>query len=390
MTKTLENGMKAWFVTAGSALDAEKEGGVQLCSREFLEVVRSAFPSTAVIRLPNSRALTDRLHQRLRTSPYRVFNEEAFAARARAEWQAGGRPDVVFLNMCETIRLAKVTKTLDPRVRVVLLSHGTQSGDDLYELSGRGGILRGGVRGWQARWKLGADLCLESEYRREFIDLVGVMSDEEEVLERWLGAPQTFLLPRLVAPKALLRNPVRGRVGYVGTLSHTPNRVALMLTLEEREKAAEISDEVRLVGGPEEIGAMLASRFRGVRYLGPLDTPELQEEAATWELFLNPIYWLSKGASMKLAQALAWEIPFVSTRSGARGYMLPGLDNWVVPDQPRAFLEKWREHLAASDRMTERFLIDLEKSRPAWPTPKTLGQALRERLSSAEEGPAQG
>ncbi len=378
--------MKAWFVTGSAALDAATAGGVQLCSREFLEVVRAGFPDTAVMRIPNSRALADRLHQRLRTSPYRVFDLRDFAARAQAAWRGDGRPDVVFLNMCETTRFARTIKSLDPTVRVVLLSHGTQSGDDLYEASGWGGRLRGGWRGWQSRWKLGADLCLESEYRRNFLDLVGVMSEEEALLERWLGARHTFLLPRLVSPQPLSRTPVRGRVGYAGTLNHTPNRVALLLTLQEREKSATISDEVRLVGGPEDVGRELAGRFRGVTYLGPLDSASLQAEAATWEMSINPIYWLSKGASMKLAQIMAWQIPFVSTKSGARGYVLPGLEDWVVPDQPQAFLERWRKQLAPENRMEGKFQAAWEESRPNWPTSGGLGRSLREHLDSLDGG----
>lgn len=372
--------MRAWFVTSPGAIAAQLPGGVQLCSREFLEIVRAGFPETRILTIGHSRCLPDRLHQRLHTSPYRLFSVQEFSALAQKETDSTGKPSVVFLNMCETTRLAKTIKAHDPSIRVVLLSHGPQSGDDLYEASGPGGKRQGRVSGFWARWKLGADLCLESEYRRKYLDGVGVMSQEEQVLERWLGAPKTFVLPRLVRPDPLAQRPVDSRAGYVGTLNHTPNLVALEQTLQARQTLGRPGGEVRIAGGPADIGRDLQARYRGVRYLGPLDAGELREEAKTWSLFLNPIYWLAKGASMKLAQALAWKIPFLSTRSGARGYVIPGLENWIVEDRPESFVERWQRLMAGGAEARREFDAAWEKSQKEWPDAETVGRNLREWL----------
>jgi hypothetical protein len=52
-----------------------------------------------------------------------------------------------------------------------------------------------------------------------------------------------------------------------------------------------------------------------------LSDTELRAEAATWSAFLNPIFCQARGCSTKLATALGWEIPIVTTPVGARGYV---------------------------------------------------------------------
>jgi len=372
--------MKAWFVTSPSALNSEIPGGVQLCSREFLSILRAGFPETEIVHIGHSRGLADRLHKRFGTAPYRLFSPAEFREIAEGHIRQKGRPDVVFLNMCETTRLAETVKTIDSKILVVLLSHGTQTGDDLYEASGAGGIRNQGVRGMVARFKLGMDLCLESDYRRRFLDMVGVMSEEEQILEKWLGAPSTFLLPRLVRAEPLVACPVPGRVGYVGTLDHTPNVVGLRRTLENFAKKRNLSLEVRIVGGPLRHGERLCKDFPGVSYLGPLSNEALRAEAATWSAFFNPIYWLSKGASMKLAQALGWKIPFVSTASGARGYIIPGLEEWIVDDQPESLVSGVLRQLELGSSGRARFEAAWEASKARWPTSEIVGRHLKEKL----------
>jgi hypothetical protein len=51
-----------------------------------------------------------------------------------------------------------------------------------------------------------------------------------------------------------------------------------------------------------------------------LDDPDLREEARTWNGFLHPIFCHPRGCSTKLATAIAWGIPIVTTSPGRRGY----------------------------------------------------------------------
>ena len=204
----------------------------------------------------------------------------------------------------------------------------------------------------RATWQLGVDLATESYYRHRWIDAVCVMSREEETLERWLGAKATVCLPRIVRPSFLEWKLVPGRVGYVGTLEHTPNRVAL------EEICAIIGEtglatELRLVGRPEVIGRELHARYPFVSYLGGLSDADLRAEAATWSLFVNPIFWLARGASMKLGQALALGLPVLTTQSGARGYEAWEGELSVTPDNAVDFVSEMEALLGDAARLEE-------------------------------------
>lgn len=311
--------MKALFVHDATDLDAPVPGGVQLCSREFLAIVRTAAAAVQPLAISNSRAPVLRLRRRLKWGSYLGYDAGALRATlADAVRELG--PTHVFLNRAELIRLAPLVKQLSPATQVIVLSHGNQSGDDLYEIAGPAGRHSDGTGWFGATWKLGQDLVTEARHRHRWIDAVAVMSAEEAVLERWLGARRTVVLPRLISAHPLPWQPVPARCGYVGTLDHTPNRIALERVCAELDTAGTGSLELRVVGSPALQGEAIARRFPFVKYLGRLGDDALRAEASTWNVFLNPILWLSRGASMKLGVALGWGLPVLTTRTGARGY----------------------------------------------------------------------
>jgi glycosyltransferase involved in cell wall biosynthesis len=255
--------------------------------------------------------------------------------------------DHVFINRAELLRFAPLLRQLAPEIRLVLMSHGNQTGDDLYEVTGIGGRRTGGWHRLTATWQMGLDLRTESWHRRHGLDAVCVMSEEERTLERWLGAGCTIVLPRRLESAPLSRSPVANRIGYVGTLDHTPNRVALEAVCRELERQARPAGlELRICGGPPPVGEGLAARFSFVHYLGRLDDNALRSEAATWSLMLNPLFWLSRGASMKLTTALGWGLPVLTTKAGARGYEWGGAAVPVCADDPRKFVQAALDLLA--------------------------------------------
>jgi hypothetical protein len=109
--------------------------------------------------------------------------------------------------------------------------------------------------------------------------------------------------------------------GAVGTLDHAPNLEGLVAVLEALGEHELTSFKVRVVGGPSEVGTWLAARYSCVDYLGAIDDAALTHEAATWSAFMNPIFCQARGCSTKLAMALGWEIPIVTTPQGRRGYV---------------------------------------------------------------------
>lgn len=329
--------MKSLFVHDRDDLHADIPGGVQLCTQEFLKVVSAASSRVALLEVPRDTSPAARLRRKLRLGSYLGYDPAGFGPRLR-QAIAAQAPTHVFLNRSELVRLAPVVRQALPSAFIAVMSHGNQSGDDLYEIAGPLGRRKGFSR-ITATWQLGLDLVAESWHRHRHLDGICVMSREEAVLERWLGARRTLVLPRLMAPAELAWQPVAGRAGYVGTLDHTPNRAALVSVCEELRHAPK-PPELRVAGGPETAGRELAAQYPFITYVGRLPDAELAAEAASWSVFLNPIFWLARGASMKLRQGLAWGLPVLTTAAGRRGYEWRDDAVPTTPDVPAAFARR--------------------------------------------------
>lgn len=373
--------MRSLFIHDPADLEAVIPGGVQLCTREFLEIVRAASDECQLFTVRVSRSAVWRLRRRLGLGAYLLYAPEE-AREALAKTLATLKPSHVFLNRAELMRLAPLITSLAPGAKVIVMSHGNQSGDDLYEIAGPGGRRSGRLARITAAWRLGLDLVSESRFRHRHLHAVCVMSEEEAVLERWLGAVRTVVLPRIIRSDPLEWRPIDGRVGFVGTLDHTPNRVALVQLCDELAKLAGGSTiKLRLAGGPESVGRSFTERYPFVEYIGRPDEGTLRAEAATWTLFLNPIFWLSRGASMKLGQSLAWGVPALTTRSGARGYRLRPEHTFSTEDSPQAFaaalIALVRSQPARPSGLRERLL----RSGSEWPDVATLAAELKAALA---------
>lgn len=339
--------MKALFVHDPDDLDASVSGGVQLCSREYLAVLRAAAPVVEPFPVARDLRPLSRLRRRLGLGSYLSYAPDLDAERLSRALALSAITHV-FINRAELLRYAALVRRLAPAARVVLMSHGNQSGDDLYEIAGPGGRRNSGRAARLASARLARDLVVESRFRHGPLDAVVAMSEEEAVLERWLGARRVVVLPRLLAPDPLPWRPVAGRMGYVGTLDHTPNRVAVTEICTELARLRPPAGmELRLAGSPAAVGEHLARAYPFVKYLGRINDDALRAEAATWSLFLNPVLWLSRGASMKLGSALRWGLPVLSTRSGARGYEPGGAPVPLCQDNAADFATRALRLLAA-------------------------------------------
>ena len=331
--------MKSLFIFNPLDMNSSPAGGVQLCSQEFLKLIETASEHIEYFEVNICRQILWRLRRKLRLGSYLFYNPEESRARMIQAVKLS-QPTHVFINKSELIRFTPLIRELLPNAQIILMSHGNQSGDDLYELAGEDGSRNKGLSQLTAIWQIGQDLLTESWFRHRYIDLVCVMSEEEKVLERWLGAKNTIVLHRTIHVEQLLWNPKIGRVGFVGTLNHTPNRVAIEQICREISKKSSINIELRLVGRPEPDGQKLADQYSFVTYLGALDEDALKAEVCTWSLFLNPIFWLSRGASMKLGQAISWGIPFLTTLSGSRGYQTPESEFITTSDNCHDFVSR--------------------------------------------------
>src|SRR5690606_30477135 len=177
--------------------------------------------------------------------------------------------EIVFINKAELIRVSKILKEINNNLKVIILSHGNETGDYLHELTHPQKIhsqLALAIK----KIRLGLNLFTESYYRHRYIDLVCAMSFEEENIEKWLGAKHTFFFPRIIKSSPINYRPKKGKIGFVGTLNHTPNFLALK-DICNQLSLTKLSIELVIIGGGEVQGTELASNYSFVRYLGKLD-----------------------------------------------------------------------------------------------------------------------
>lgn len=367
--------MTSIFLHDPSDLEAPVEGGVQLCSREFLSIVERASSVTTQVPVHRDLRLTSRLRRKLGATyslyDVRQLRELIACIDSRAVSH-------LFINRAELIRFAPIAKQVLPGIRVVLMSHGSQSGDDLYELSGRGGLRRRGFKHGFGAWKLGRDIVFESISRRNYVDLTCVMSQQESVLEQWLGSRKVIVLPRIVVTQPVRWQPAARRFGFVGTLDHSPTRIALEQVFEELSRIGQ-NWTCRVTGSPAIIGTSLARRFPMVQYLGALTDSELRQESATWRFMIHPVFWLARGASMKFGTALNWQIPVLTTEFGARGYEWHIGNIQFAESDPVAFAQRI-VHLLSDDDALLQMQSNVVQASQSSPDVEILAARLRDAI----------
>lgn len=304
------------FLTNALYLDTRnREGGVRNCTNEFIDLLSQRFE---VVRFPvtNHISIPYRLRVRLGLNHYNDYKPELYRDRLKEAIRKDGIR-LVFLNLSNTVTFAPLLKELGD-IKVILCSHGNETGDFLHQ------VVR--FRGDNSYFKnlfstytLGRLFKIEAAYRVSGIDMALTVSPVEDSLEKWLGAKNTFMVPRVIKKDPLPLKPMTNRVGFLGDISHTPNQKGV-LDLCDALMEMQHNIEFRLVGGPEEIGRSIADKYPFVKYLGFLDEGQLREEAASWAFFLNLVFYYSRGVSTKLAKALGWGLPVLSTVAGNRGY----------------------------------------------------------------------
>ena len=288
-------------------------GGVQWCTCEFLSSIKAAGWIPEIVATVPPRDILSRITRRLLPRPYKGLHRRDVLAeilqkvdRATSGW--------IFLNNTESAALAPQLRLHRPDVRLCFLSHGVEVTDVVNNL--RLTPLATPPAQRKSRW-LG-DLLKTENCMRNALDAVVCISEQDVAFEHWLGSKSVLFLPRQVNLAPLELSPIKMRVGTVGTLSHGPNLHGLRLFAEALQDLDGI--ELRVVGGPESIGVALQNEFKSIRYLGELPDEKLRAEAATWCAFINPIFCYARGASTKVATALGWGLPVITTPHGARGY----------------------------------------------------------------------
>lgn len=345
--------MKGLFLYNPADLRAEIPGGVQICSQEFLKIIQETVDELSFFEVRYTRSLIFRICYKFNLDNYQGYNTDLYIDTLK-ETILKKKITHVFINKSELIRFAKAIKkyNIPNPPRVIIMSHGNESGDLLGDIAREHPRYRGFLK-FTSILKLGLTLYTESRYRRQFVDLVCTMSEEENSIERWLGINKTFFIPRVINQQpGKHRSPIKGRLGYVGTLSHSPNLSAIKQLCEALIKK-ELSPEIRIVGQPVSIGRELEKEYVFIRYLGPLTESELTEEIKSWSFFINPIFNYSRGASMKLAKAIEWELPVITTQAGRRGYLWKKGNLIETENNPESFIEAIERYTSEDTNYTD-------------------------------------
>lgn len=325
---------KAVFLTNKSSLYSAVTGGVQLCSQEFLDIL-NAVDSIELKHyyVSFTKNLVQRILIKIGFENYSMYDVEK-DKKSFIEFLRVNKIEIVFINMASLVRYAKpIKEAFGNEVRIILMSHGNHSGDFLHLISKpitKVSFLKKVLN----KIRLGLLISTESEFRVKYVDAVVALSETETQIENWFGAKQTLFLPRKLHSNFLKYNPIIGRVGFVGRLDHPPNLQGMEILLDGFNVSQEKPVEIRLVGAPEKIGKQLAKKYAQVTYLGELSNNNLETEVATWAILLNPVWWYSTGASTKLAKAISWGVPIVTTTAGMRGYKWQK-GNLLVADTPK-------------------------------------------------------
>jgi Glycosyl transferases group 1 len=337
----------AIFVSERAFLSEQSVGGVQICTREYRDIVEAVGMSA----LDSDRRIGTRLARRVYASPYLRRIHPASLRELVAVCRATA-PQYVFLNQVALAALAPELRAVLPASsRIVVLSHGLESTDFLHMLRLRGRLPLSGRADPHPATLLGQMLLTEAELRRH-VDVVITLSPFDADMERWVGAKRVGWIPRLLQPRPVAWRPIGDRVGFLGTLDHAPNLEGLVDVLDALGPSA---PRVRVVSGSEATGRWLASRYQCVDYLGPLDDPGVRREAESWSAFIHPIFCQARGCSTKLATALSWEIPVLTTPEGHRGYAWRQGTLWTATDAAtfaaachKILIAAWAEEVRAA------------------------------------------
>lgn len=367
----------ALFIYYENAL-AEGGGGVQICSWEYFKVLTEAGFLLTPLQILNDRRLLTRIRRKVFARSYSyAFDVNKGMEKITTSLEAPTR--FIFLNQSILRPLAKPLKTFLEKsqrpCQIILLSHGPKSIDYLYELRTNGSLSNVSE---SKTFMLGRHLVQEI-LQAAYIDRILCLTPFEIFFEQWLGASKVTYLPRVVDQFSPLEwKPVYGRLGFVGRLDHPPNREGLLRFFQALKKIIYGSVHVRLVGSPKEEGMKMAKFFPFVQYLGRLNDNELRREAETWNCFVHPLFGYSMGCSTKLATAISWQIPIITTKVGHRGYQWRE-GSLPVADDPESLARLALE--VTNPKIASNVRHEIDKIKNSSPTLREIATQLRTVLS---------
>lgn len=310
---------KVLFISNEAYLDTRRpEGGVRVCTLEFIKLLEQKY-EVVLFPVKINQSIFFKIKMKFGLGSYDAYKPSKYL-KALNDVLEENNIKLVFLNMSNLIKFSFFIKKLcRGNTKVIICSHGNESGDYLHEVV-RFREKNSFAKKLFSSYALGKMLKTESFYRLHFIDMVLTVSDVESEIEKWLGTRKVYMIPRTIKQNFLKIDPVTNRVGFIGDLSHSPNNSGIISFCNALNKLRH-NINLRIIGGPPDVGNTLQNQYSFITYLGYLDNSELRKECATWYLFLNLVFYYSRGVSTKLANPISWGLPVISTTAGIRGYL---------------------------------------------------------------------
>nr|WP_067057304.1 glycosyltransferase [Mucilaginibacter sp. L294] len=339
------NSPNVLFITDRSNTDYVIPGGVQLCTNEFITYFENAGYPVDLFKVRPAVTIINRIKIRLGIGPYSIYDINLYIKDIVERVKIDKIKLVLFNQLNLAHWVSDLKKNLPADVKFICLSHGNESGDYLHDITKTHKIS------FISTWRLGKLLVYEKHLFNN-LDGVIVISKPEIHINNWIGAKQILYLPRILSPTFINWQQNNKRIGFVGTLNHLPNITGIKLLAAELKKS-KVSTEFVVVGGPESIGHDLEKEYSFIKYKGRLSNEELMNEAKTWTVFLNPVFWYARGSSTKLAQAINWGIPVITTPAGTRGYELSHHAIITEDNTPASFVNAIIKALSSPRYLTE-------------------------------------
>jgi glycosyltransferase involved in cell wall biosynthesis len=341
---------KILFITDKVCTDFDIPGGVQLCTREFIEYLNNAGYEVELFKIINKIDWKRKLKIKFGLDVYDTYDFKKQAGQIIEKINELEANIVVINQLNLTPIIKELKRNISCQVKFIGLSHGNESGDYLHDVS------QNRKKSFIKVWKLGSQLVHENYLFKILLDGLIVISEQEISINQWIGANNIFFLPRLLKSSFIEWKPKKGLAGFVGTLDHLPNKIGVE-SVADHLKKNDFRGTLSLVGGPKSVGEEFQKKYTFIDYKGILSEDDLQQHIATWSVFLNPVFWYSRGSSTKLAQAINWGIPIISTPAGRRGYFLSN-EAIVLPDHsPKTFADVIKRALTDSE-----YLVTLKTS----------------------------
>ena len=296
------------------------EGGVRNCTEEYINLLSTRF-EVIIFPVDYAKSLLYRIRIKLGLNIYNDYNPDTYREQLYHEIHKN-EIKFVFLNLANTMTFAPLIKgKFNQSVKIILCSHGNESGDFLHH-SFRFKQQQIWIKRFINPLLFARMIDREVNFRLLYLDMVLTISEVEEGIEKWLGAKNVFMVPRVLNHEIVPWNPIAGRVGFLGDLSHKPNYEGIVAFCDAIVESGSKTLKLRILGNPANVGKKLSEKYSFVEYCGFVPDNKINEEVGSWSLFLNLVFYYSRGVSTKLAKGLSWGLPVLSTNYGNRGYVL--------------------------------------------------------------------